>query len=487
MTTVSNRNTATIIYYQHIIVAAAAARNTMDANANETAGGVSENDDGINTNIDTEESVVNENGVELTVFEKKTYVQKVRKHTNRRNNDSSLIASSLFVLQLTTILFVFILTLLVSCFPFEDFIGVPITIFAFMIVYMIASAAGGLGIPDAYFNFVKKATAAETTLLDSLSLLVESLGFLYGIIIDVFPIYGLSWKSYTILGLVITCSVLITIASYGDAIGNSTYIILTALVALGLEIMSVAIRGYIPWVTKRESPKNKGYFQSVMIQIEVISTLLAAFVLLVVFSSPLYACTAGYEQDPSTSCSTDAQITNQNPLSQTDPDNWCHDKCPAAWYSFNPPLTLMYASLVVFLCVLIVPSLVFLKEGKKVKGNIQTKIKSLWVALTRRSLWQMILFTLVFHIMTNVSNPSGGLMDMALMDVNAPNIQIASIIVTSVGIVSIYLYMKFFLKSSRRKLLIAVILLDIVFLLIKLLPGKYISSLLSSSSSSFKI
>ena len=71
MTTVSNRNTATIIYYQHIIVAAAAARNTMDANANETAGGVSENDDGINTNIDTEESVVNENGVELTVFEKK--------------------------------------------------------------------------------------------------------------------------------------------------------------------------------------------------------------------------------------------------------------------------------------------------------------------------------------------------------------------------------------------------------------------------------
>jgi hypothetical protein len=200
---------------------------------------------------------------------------------------------------------------------------------------------------------------------------------------------------------VITCSFLITIASDGDAIGNTTYSIFTALVSLGSNISLTAIRGYIPWVTKREPSKNKGYFQSVMIQTELAAGLLAIFGMLVVVSSPLYACGgAGYEQDPSTSCSTDAAITNQNPLSETDPDNWCHDACPAAWYSFNPLFALMYGSLVVFLCVLIVPSLVFLKEGKKVKGNFQTKIKSIWVALTRRSLWQMISFTLVFHIMT---------------------------------------------------------------------------------------
>ena len=360
--------------------------------------------------------------------------------------------------------------------------------FAIVFVRTVAGAATEIGIPDMNFLYVRNATAVEKTVLNSLSLLLASLAFLYGFIIDVFPIYGLSWKSYTLLGLVIMCSFLITIASYGDAIGTMSYSIFSALVTLGVEISSTAIKGYIPWVTKREPRKNKGYFQSVMVQTEAVASLLAVFFMLVVVSSPLYACKGtGYEQDPSTSCSTDAAITNQNPLSQTDPDNWCHNACPAAWYSFNPSFALMYGSLVVFLCVLVVPSLVFLKEGKKVKGNFQTKIKSIWVALTRRSLWQMILFTLVFHIMTNVSNPSGGLMDMALMDVNAPNIQIASIIVTSVGIVSIYLYMKFFLKSSRRKLLIAVILLDIVFLLIKLLPGKYISSLLSSSSSSFKI
>ena len=358
-----------------------------------------------------------------------------------------------------------------------DVIGIPIITAALTFVELVAGGSYGTNIPTTVFQYTRSSSAEELVVLQSCSELVMVLGFFIGIVIDVFPIYGRSWKPYTILGLVIVCSGLIMIASYGEDIGNNTYIILTALVTLGLVIASTAIEGYIPWVTKREPRKNKGYFQSVMIQTSAVTDVLGNFTLVVVFAFPEFNC-MGYEQDPSTSCTTDAQIMNQNPLSQTDPDNWCHE-CPAAWFSFNPSFALMYGSLVVFLCVLTTPSLVFLKEGKKVKGHFQTKIKSIWVALTRRSLWQIILFTLVFNILTNIKNPAEDLMTQTLMDIEPQTRQIADIIHLVVAIVCIYLYMKFFLKSSRRKLLIAYILLEVIFELIKLLPGKYIS--LSSS------
>ena len=413
----------------------------------------------------------------------------MRKHTHRvKNNDSNLIISSLSVIQHTTaILLVFIpyplyyYSLLVSSFPFEVFIGVPIIIFALVFVDLTAGAMFGDSIPSTVFQYTRSSSAVELMVLQSCSEIVVVVAPFIGIVIDVFPINGLSWKSYALLGLVIMCSFLITIASYGDGMSNNAYMILTALVTLGLTIASTAIRGYIPWVTKREPRENKGYFQSVMVQIEAVTSLLGNFTLLVAFSGPLYTCT-GYEQDPSTACSTDAQITSQNPLSQTDPDNWCHDACPAAWSSFNPSLTIMYASLVVLVCVLTAPSLVFLKEGKKVKGHFQTKIKSIWVALTRRSLWQIILFTLVFNILTNIKNPAEDLMTQTLMDIEPQTRQIADIIHLVVAIVCIYLYMKFFLKSSRRKLLIVYLLLLVIIELIKLLPGKYRSSSPSPSS-----
>ena len=63
----------------------------MDANENEneTADGVREyDDDSINKGIDTEESVVPENGTELLVFEKKDIRSK------GAYNDSTLLASS---------------------------------------------------------------------------------------------------------------------------------------------------------------------------------------------------------------------------------------------------------------------------------------------------------------------------------------------------------------------------------------------------------
>merc|ERR1711865_1009007 len=95
---------------------------------------------------------------------------------------------------------------------------------------------------------------------------------------------------------------------------------------------------------------------------------------------------------------------------------------------------------------------------------------SIWVALTRRSLWQIILFTLVFQILTNIGNPAEELLAMALMDISVRDQQISGIIQALVAIVCVYLYMKFFLKSSRRKLLIAVILMSLIFEWLKLLP-----------------
>ena len=223
-------------------------------------------------------------------------------------------------------------------------------------------------------------------------------------------------------------------------------------------------------MTKRERPENKGYFQSVILQAKYVGTFLALIVALICFSGPLYtpAC-IGYEKDPSVPCSTEQHILNQNPLSQNDPDDWCHE-CPTALFTFQLSLQQTYAGLVGIILLLTLPSILFLKEGKKVTGHFQSKIKNIWVALTQRSLWQIVLFALVYVITTSVENPSERLMYISLLHVSASESAIIAIISTLVAIVFIYLYMRFGLKVSRRKFLLGVILLVIIFDLIKLVP-----------------
>lgn len=92
------------------------------------------------------------------------------------------------------------------------------------------------------------------------------------------------------------------------------------------------------------------------------------------------------------------------------------------------------------------------------------------MALTQRSLWQIVLFTLVFTISGSIENPSQQLMYISLLHVSATNSTIVNIISILVAIVFIYLYMRFGLKVSRRKFLLGVILLEIIFDFIKLIP-----------------
>ena len=221
-------------------------------------------------------------------------------------------------------------------------------------------------------------------------------------------------------------------------------------------------------MTKRERPENKGYFQSVMIQAKTVGTFITQFVIMICFSGPLYTC-PGYEKDPSVPCSTEQHILNQNPLSKNDPDNWCYE-CPTAWFTFDGSLRQVYAGLVGVVILLTLPSIVFLKEGKKVKGNFQSKIKNIWMALTQRSLWQIVLFTMVFTITTRVDNPSDRLMYMALLHVSASETTIGLLLTSMVSIASLYLYMRFGLKVSRRKLFLGIILLQTIFDLIRLVP-----------------
>ena len=221
-------------------------------------------------------------------------------------------------------------------------------------------------------------------------------------------------------------------------------------------------------MTKRERPENKGYFQSVIMQAKYVGIFLTFIVVLICFSGPLYTC-AGYEKDPSVPCSTEQHILNQNSLSQDDPDNWCHE-CPTALFTFQLSLRQSYVGLVGIILLLTLPSIVFLKEGKKVKGHFQSKIKNIWVALTQRSLWQIVLFTLVFLISFLVKNPSESLMFQSLLRVSATDSTTVRIISALVAILFLYLYMRFGLKVSRRKFLLGVILLAIIFDLIKLVP-----------------
>ena len=118
---------------------------------------------------------------------------------------------------------------------------------------------------------------------------------------------------------------------------------------------------YIPFVTKKERPENKGYSQSVMLQVSYVGVFLSQIVVLLCFSDPTYTC-IGYEKDPSVPCTTVKDILSQNPLSQDDPDNWCY-KCTSL-FTFDASLRQVYACIVGIVILLTLPSIVFLKKGE---------------------------------------------------------------------------------------------------------------------------
>lgn len=205
-----------------------------------------------------------------------------------------------------------------------------------------------------------------------------------------------------------------------------------------------------------------------MIQAKTVGSVFTFFLVLICFSGPKYNC-IGYEKDPSVPCSTEQHVLNQNPLSQDNPDNWCHE-CPKEFFPFDATLREIYIILVGIVILLTLPSIVFLKEGEKVRGHFQSKIKDIWVALTKRSLWQIILFALVFVISMDVENPSEQLFYKALLHVTPIDITIVGFISTLIALIFLYLYMRFGLKVSRRKILLGIILLSIICDLLTLVP-----------------
>ena len=76
----------------------------------------------------------------------------------------------------------------------KAYIGVPITLLITEGINILATES----VPYNFLLYVQHASSDDFVLFDSLTKLVSSLAFLYGIIIDVFPICGLSWKSYSV-------------------------------------------------------------------------------------------------------------------------------------------------------------------------------------------------------------------------------------------------------------------------------------------------
>ena len=76
----------------------------------------------------------------------------------------------------------------------KAYIGVPITLLGTEMINVLATQT----VPFNFLIYVQQASSADLLNLMSVTQLVSSLAFLYGIIIDVFPICGLSWKSYSV-------------------------------------------------------------------------------------------------------------------------------------------------------------------------------------------------------------------------------------------------------------------------------------------------
>ena len=76
----------------------------------------------------------------------------------------------------------------------KAYIGVPITLLVTDGINMLAVHTA----PMNFLVYVQQASSADLLMLLSVTQLISSLAFLYGIIIDTFPICGLSWKSYSV-------------------------------------------------------------------------------------------------------------------------------------------------------------------------------------------------------------------------------------------------------------------------------------------------
>lgn len=141
----------------------------------------------------------------------------------------------------------------------------------------------------------------------------------------------------------------------------------------------------------KEPIERRGRIQTHCYSMASLGKIIMHGCLLLGFSGPEMNC-AGYQPDAAFLCTTDeAVLARVEPgLVQSNPTDWCHQKCSRATFDFDLPIH----TLAMGMCMVIFLSLPLYANLKEEKVQAEPRLEYLrafWSQLERKACWQIIL------------------------------------------------------------------------------------------------
>jgi len=278
---------------------------------------------------------------------------------------------------------------------------------------------------------------------------------------------GYSWKPYIIIGFVLWLFCNVCIVILGNNIGPLSLIGLMTISQIGVVLVTTANAGFVPWITSRESTKQKGNFQAQVDLFGQVAGIVILIIVFLMFSGPKHSC-GGYEADLDVPCSTDEAIISSNSMSPIYPDDWCHMQCPEATFPFSGGTIGLICMEIVFV-IIGIPFIFPLKEPKRVSKSLFSRLESMWQSIRNSAVYEVTLFLVTMSIISVIINPGYPYFQVALISSSPINVVATSGMNAVFSFVAVALIMKYGLGVSWHKYFIFALLFESAIMLIKLL------------------
>lgn len=273
----------------------------------------------------------------------------------------------------------------------------------------------------------------------------------FGFLSDCFPIFGFKRKPYIAIGWIFCLGVLLSLAKQGNDVDPMHLVIMLSLANMGYIWADVAADGFMVWVAHREPIEKRGTMQILVYSFSKLGQIFINLIILFGFSGPETNC-PGFEPDPSVSCSADIRVTMRvDPeLYQSNPYNWCYEKCHQATFSWDMSIT-QFALSMCFVIAASLPLYLRLKEDKvtaEPRGEFMQKV---WSQCKRRACWQIILYGMISHLTFGVTNAAKMPANYVWLDLRTFQQQIMIIFEKVVFFIGLNLVRQHGLNISWRK------------------------------------
>jgi len=139
------------------------------------------------------------------------------------------------------------------------YIGIPINYFSVGIIL-----GGSVSVLYPILIIQNGVTSSFYSAASSLVTLFWSYKIIFGIICDCFPIWGLKWKPYIILGWGLCAAMLVVLAGLGKGVSPTNLVVMLTFANLGYVAADVAADGYMVWMAHHEATNRRGKIQSLI-------------------------------------------------------------------------------------------------------------------------------------------------------------------------------------------------------------------------------